>query len=167
LRSILGGFGTKIAPVPGLRRLGIAAVVLAPLLFAPAAHAETAQAFLKRILPLRFEGKSGLAYASLHPAQKVYVVRERFIACDRQGLGGYKIRLTDIRPVRVYKQRAWVPGTKVTAPSTVVVMHYRLSINGGEPEDKTTPLHAFQIGPRWYWRLSAPQVAAFKQDACP
>jgi hypothetical protein len=163
--------GTRISLVPkpllGLRGLMIATVVLIPPLLAPVAHAETAQAFLKRILPLRYEGKSALAYASLHPAQKVYVVRERFIACDRQGLAGYKIRLTDIRPVRVYRQRAWVPGTKVVAPSTVVVMHYRLSINGGEPDDKTTPLHAFRIGSRWYWTLSAPQLATYKRDSCP
>jgi hypothetical protein len=123
-------------------------------------------AFVRTLVRHLYRGETGAAWDDLHPFQQAKVSRERYIACERAAPLTGTVHRIDV--VRVFAERATVPGKKGPEPSTAVTFRVLLSlpgIDGAQPITHTA--HVFGVDGRWRWVIGPGDFPAYAAGTCP
>ncbi len=157
--------------------LGLAIVALALAatsgLGAPPQHAAGARAapagkFIRTVLHLRMSRRYAHLYSKLHPAQHVFISRERFIDCENQRDEAYglTVKLIAFKVIRSSGQEILIPGTQQTTQSIAVKYKYTVRTGGGSVFSITDGSHAVRVNGRWKWLITSKDAYAYKAGRC-
>ena len=128
-----------------------------------ATPSEKPDAFLKRLLDYDFKGQWGRTWTLLHPGQRHYVDRNKFVECASASFPTGE--LTSVKTVEVYDDTIDLPGVPQKSAKAVTL---KITIGSGDQQqtfDQT--IHAVPIENRWAWVLPKSDAAAYKSGSCP
>ena len=154
--------------------VGLAIALVAPLASPAArvpageAQASSAGTFVRNVLQLRVSRQYARLWSRLHPTQKVFVKKKRFVACEKRkdaALGAVH-KLVAFTVLRTYPERILIPGTKQPTRSTGVRYRYRLKAGNEDVGPITDSSHAVRVNARWTWLVSPKDAAAYKAGRC-
>ena len=154
--------------------VGLAIALVAPLASPAArvpageAQASPAGTFVRSVLQLRVSRQYARLWSRLHPTQKVFVNKKRFVACEKRkdaALGAVH-KLVAFTVLRTYPERILIPGTKQPTRSTGVRYRYRLKAGNEDVGPITDSSHAVRVNARWTWLVSPKDAAAYKAGRC-
>ncbi len=134
----------------------------------PGAHASSADTFIRTELHLRMSRRYAHLYSKLHPAQQVFISRDRFIDCENQRDEAYglTVKLIAFKVIRSYEQTILIPGTRQTAQSTAVKYKYTVRTGGGSTFSITDDSHAVLVNGFWKWLVTSKDAYAYKAGRC-
>jgi hypothetical protein len=133
------------------------------------AQASSAGTFVRNVLQLRVSRQYGRLWSRLHPTQKVFVIKSRFVACEKRkdAALGAVLRLIAFNVLRTYPEKILIPGTQQTTQSTGVRYRYTMRTTGDENVGPITDSsHAVRLNGRWTWLVSAKDASAYKAGNC-
>ncbi len=132
------------------------------------AQASSAGTFVRNVLQLRVSRQYARLWSRLHPTQKVFVNKKRFIACEKRkdAALGAVLKLVAFTVLRTYPERILIPGTKQTTSSTGVRYRYRMRAGTEDVGPITDSSHAVRVNARWTWLVSPKDAAAYKARRC-
>jgi hypothetical protein len=121
--------------------------------------------FVRALVRNLYQGKSGVAWETLHPLHKAKVSRARYVACERlEPLPG---RIRGFYVVRVKDAPSTVPGSGDEVDSTAVTFRVLLALPGLQPQPVTHTAHVFAVAGHWTWVIGPDDYAAYAAGDCP
>jgi hypothetical protein len=161
-----------LVTLPGLAIVALALAATSGL-GAPPQHAAGARAapagkFVRTVLHLRMSRRYAHLYSKLHPAQQVFISRERFIDCENQRDEAYglTVKLAAFKVIRSSGQEILIPGTQQMAQSTAVKYKYTVRTGGGSVFSIIDDSHAVRMNGRWKWLVTSKDAHAYKAGRC-
>ena len=132
------------------------------------ARASSAGTFIRTVLHLRMSRRYAHLYSKLHPAQQVFISRDRFIDCENQRdeAFGLTVKLIAFTVIRSYEQKILIPGTQQTARSIAVKYKYTVRTGGGSTFPITDDSHAVRVNGVWKWLVTSKDAHAYKAGRC-
>ena len=134
------------------------------------AHTTSAGTFVRNVLQLRVSRQYVRLWSRLHPTQKVFVTKKRFVACEKRkdSALGAVLKLVAFTVLQTYPEKILIPGTKQTTQSTGVRFRYRMKVRTGTADvgPITDSSHAVRVNGRWTWLVSPKDAAAYKARKC-
>ena len=133
------------------------------------AQASSAGTFVRNVLQLRVSRQYARLWSRLHPTQKVFVSKKRFIACEKRkdAALGAVLKLVVFMVLRTYPEKILIPGTKHISQSTGVRFRYSMrTIDNEDVGPITDSSHAVRLNGRWTWLVSPKDASAYKAGAC-
>jgi hypothetical protein len=128
-----------------------------------AAPSEKPDAFLKRLVDYGFKGQWGRAWDLLHPGQRRYVDREKFVECSADAFASAE--LVSVKTVEIYDDALDLRGVPQKSSKAVTL---KITVRSGDQQETANQtLHAVPVGNRWAWVLSESDAAAYKSGSCP
>jgi hypothetical protein len=161
LYSTLGLVGLAIVlaapPAPGATRSQ-----------AREAQSPPAGAFVRNVLHLRTTRHYASLWSKLHPAQKAFITKGEFIACEKKkdAALGAALRLIAFTVIRSHRETIRIPGTQQTTRSTNVRYRYTLTTGEERVGPITDSSHAVRVNGRWTWLVSPKDASAYKAGTC-
>ena len=132
-------------------------------------QASSAGTFVRNVLQLRVSRQYARLWSRLHPTQKVFVTKKRFVACEKRkdAALGAVLKLVAFTVLRTYPEKILIPGTKQTTQSTGVRYRYSMRTTDNETVGPITDSsHAVRLNGRWTWLVSAKDASAYKAGRC-
>jgi hypothetical protein len=127
------------------------------------APSEKPDAFLKRLITYGFNGQWGRSWDLLHPGQRRFVNRDKFMDCSSDAFPSAE--LVSLKTVETYDDPLNVPGVPQRSSKAVTL---KLTVRSGEQgETGNQTFHAVPVGDRWAWVLSTSDANAYKSGSCP
>ena len=107
-------------------------------------------------------------YSKLHPAQRAFISRDRFIACEnhRDTAYGLTVKLVAFRLIRSLEQTILIPGTRQRVESTAAKYKYTVRTAGGSTFSITDDSHAIRVNGLWKWLVTKRDARASQAGRC-
>ncbi len=145
-----------------LLSMGIATVMLLLLPYGATASAQstdTPEYAAGLVIGEVASGNASAAWQNLHPAQQRIVSQQAYITC-RASKGTLNIDTTNTRTVNKSTGRITIPGTRVKATATALVI--KLVLTSGLSQNIT--VHEIRVKHAWRYVLNASEVATCRDS---